>query len=602
MFPPPHMHLRPVDRSARSLWRAWQVLSLHGVFRMRPAADTWRRSAVSGLIALGVPEVVLLATGHLPLAFYTCAGGLCALYGHGLPYAARARALGWVIAGMVAGVGVALTTAALTDSAVVRVLVLALLAGLCKLICDASRIGPPGNVIFTFIVSAAGFLPVRPAEVPAHLELVLCGGVLAWVVCMAPALIGPHAPERFAVARALTATARLVRVPVGDPAAARARYDAAAASHAAWHTVRLVPCDTPQRVAEITALIRLLVRAESLAAAAQPEPSTPDRSGSAAAAPSGRVWRAGSDQAAPLDRSAEADRLVDWARQLRRRASGRTSARPEVDCLVAEQDEIRGIAIQREAERAASGIRRVLSAFRPTSPGFPLAVRVSAGAAAAGLLSVALGVDRPYWAVMTAAVLIVANTVLSWHRTVQRLLGNLVGVGLFTALIPLTAQPVALVAVALVCQLVVEATVSRNYWVASVFVTPMALVMVEFAGPQPAGRLALDRWLDTCVGAAVAVVICFLVPNRRAFDRVALALRELDAVLARAREALSSGRVDHDVRRRLAAALVEVRESADIAAGEWWSTEVPEERIVATERSGHQVLAQLPVRLPVLVR
>ena len=161
---------------------------------------------------------------------------------------------------------------------------------------------------------------------------------------------------------------------------------------------------------------------------------------------------------------------------------------------------------------------------------------------------------------------------------------------------------VALVAVALVCQLVVEATVSRNYWVASVFVTPMALVMVEFAGPQPAGRLALDRWLDTCVGAAVAVVICFLVPNRRAFDRVALALRELDAVLARAREALSSGRVDHDVRRRLAAALVEVRESADIAAGEWWSTEVPEERIVATERSGHQVLAQLPVRLPVLVR
>ncbi|WP_218026921.1 FUSC family protein [Nocardia vaccinii] len=579
---------------------------MHGAFRMRPAADTWRRSAVSGLIALGVPEALLLAAGHLPLAFYTCAGGLCALYGHGLPYAARARALGWVVFGMTAGVGIALTTAALTESAVVRVLVLALLAGLCKLICDASRIGPPGNVIFTFIISAAGFLPVRLVDVPAHLELVLCGGTLAWVVCMAPALTRPYAPERCAVARALTATARLARLPAGDPAAARARYDAAAASHAAWHTVRSVRCDTPQRVAEITALIRLLVRAESLAAAAQPDPSTPDRSGSAtAAASSERALLVGSGHTDPLDRSAEADRLIDWARQLRRRAadrSGRTSSRLEVDCLVAEQDEIRGIAMQREAGRAPSGMRRVLKAFRPTSPGFPLAVRVSVGAAAAGLLSVALGVDRPYWAVMTAAVLIVANTVLSWHRAVQRLLGNLIGVGLFTVLIPLTAQPVALVAVALVCQLVVEATVSRNYWVASVFVTPMALVMVEFAGTRPAGRLALDRWLDTCVGAAVAVVICFAVPNRRAFDRVALALRELDAVLARAREAMSSGRADHDVRRRLAAALVEVRESADIAAGEWWSTEVPEERIVASERSGHQVLAQLPVRLPVLVR
>ncbi|MBY8857914.1 FUSC family protein [Nocardia sp. CA2R105] len=600
MFPPPHMHLRPVDRSARTLWRAWQVLSLHGVFRMRPAADTWRRSAVSGLIALGVPEVVLVATGHLPLAFYTCAGGLCALYGHGLPYSARARALGWVVFGMIAGVGVALTTAALTESAVVRVLVLALLAGLCKLICDASRIGPPGNVIFTFIISAAGFLPVRLAEVPAHLELVLSGGVLAWVVCMAPALVRPHAPERFAVARALSATARLVRAPAGDPVAARARYDAAAACHAAWHTVRLVPCDTLQGAAEITALIRLLVRAESLAAAAQSGSSDRDRSefSTTAGYPERTTTPSdGSRHTDAADRAAEADLLTDWARELR---SGR--AVPEVDCLLTERDQIRGIALQRDAERTPSGIRRVLRAFRPTAPGFPLAVRVSVGAAAAGLVSVALGVDRPYWAVMTAAVLIVANTVMSWHRTVQRLLGNLIGVGLFTALVPLTVHPVALVAVALACQLVVEATISRNYWVASVFVTPMALVMVEFAGAQPAGRLALDRWLDTCVGAAVAVVICFAVPNRRAFDRVALALRELDAVLARARESLSAGRPDHDVRRRLATALVEVRESADIATGEWWSTEVPEERIVASERAGHRLLAQLPVRLPVVVR
>ncbi|MQY19085.1 hypothetical protein NRB20_21690 [Nocardia sp. RB20] len=584
------MHLRPVDRSARTLWRAGQVLSLRGAFRMRPVADTWRRSAVCGLIALGVPEVVLVATGHLPLAFYTCAGGLCALYGHGLPYAARARALGWVVFGMVAGVGVALTTAGLTDSAVVRVLVLALLAGVCKLVCDAARIGPPGNVIFTFIISAAGFLPVRLAEVPAHLELVLAGGVLAWVVCMAPALVRPHAPERLAVARALAATARLVRLPAGDPAVARARYDVAAASHTAWHTVRLIPGDTPRRIAESAGLSRLLVRAESLAAAAQSDPSAPDRPVLPTAA-------ASFGEPDPLDRAAAADRLTEWAQVLR---GGHRV--PEVDFLIDEQDQIRGIAMQRDVAAAPSGVQRVLRAFRPSSPGFQLALRVAVGAAAAGLVSIALGVNRPYWAVMTAAVLIVANTALSWHRTVQRLVGNLIGVGLFTALVPLTAHPVALVVVALTCQLIVEATISRNYWVASVFITPMALVMVEFAGVQPAGHLALDRWLDTCVGAAVAVLICFAVPNKRAFDRVGLALRELDAVLARAREALRTGRADNDVRRRLKAALVEVRESADIAAGEWWSTELPEERIVASERAGHQMLAQLPVRLPVAAR
>jgi len=704
VYPSPRLHLRPVDRSTRGLWRAGQVLSLRGVFRMRPVVDTWRRSAASGLIALGVPEVVLLVTGHLQLAFFTCAGGLCALYGHGLPYLARARALAWVVLGMVIGTGAALLTAALTDSAVVRVLVLALLAGVFKLVCDASRIGPPGNIIFTFVLSAAGFLPMRLVDVPSRLLLVLCGGVLAWLVCLAPALIRPHDPERFAVARALAATARLLRLPGEAPAAAsdRARYDAAAATHAAWHTVRLVPARSAARATELDALIRLLVRAESLAAAthsievsagsaapghipahARPSTAVPGPETCAAAVRSAhdyvppgwergvpmvlgtpiygpRGLRYGAPAAAALGdrtaaparrlvhelgsaatRSTQADLLDEWARELRgdrrRQRSATTQGQrpgpidtarsrqarrrqrsvttqgqrpgwigtarrvPVVDPDVAEQEQIRGVAMQCAAG-GESGVRRVVRAFRPGSPEFPLAARVAAGAAVAGLVSVSLGVNRPYWAVMTAAVLIVANTAQSWHRTVQRVVGNLVGVGLFTVLVPVTHSAVALVAMALTCQLLVEATISRNYWMAQVFVTPMALAMVEFAGRLPTGRLALDRWLDTCVGAAVAVAICFAVPNRRVADRVAVALHELDAVIARARAALASGRADRGVRERLAAALVQMRESADIAAGEWWSTEVPQDRIVSSERAGHQVLAQLPVRFAVVTR
>ena len=611
------------------------MLSLRGVFRMRPVVDTWRRSAASGLIALGVPEVVLLVTGHLQLAFFTCAGGLCAVYGHGLPYAARARALAWVVFGMVAGTGAALLTAALTTSAVARVLVLALLAGVFKLACDASRIGPPGNIIFTFVVSAAGFLPIRLADVPSRLLLVLCGGVLAWLVCLAPALIRPHDPERFAVARALAATARLIRLSpeANSENIARARYDAAAATHAAWHTVRLVPARSAARAAENTALIRLLVRAESLAAATYsagsaapgrfrdyvppgwertvPAVDTPTY-GPRGLQPAVRAVQC-AGHGAPLESdsgAAQSDRaglLDEWARMLRSGRTGLTHPAgsafpvPVVDSDVAEEDQLRGIAMQRAAG-APSGLRRVVGAFRPSSPGFPIAVRVTAGAAAAGLVSVSLGVNRPYWAVMTAAVLVVANTAQSWHRTVQRVVGNIVGVGLFTALVPVTHSAVALVAMALCCQLVVEATISRNYWVAQIFVTPMALAMVEFAGRQPAGRLALDRWLDTCVGAVVAVVICFAVPYRRAADRVAVALRRLDEVIARARAELASGLADRGVRERLAAALVELRESADIAGGEWWSTEVAEDRVVASERAGHQVLAQLPVRPAAVTR
>ncbi|MCM6775187.1 FUSC family protein [Nocardia sp. CDC159] len=541
---------RTQDRTTPAHRTLRRALPVRGLLRLRPVADTWRWSALSAMIAVGAPEVTLLAAGHLELALYTSAGGLCALYAHGLPYAARARTLAWVLLAMLAGTAVAACTAALTDAAVLRVAVIALLSGLFKVGCDATRIGPPGNVVFTFVVATAAFVPTRLAAVPTHLALVLLGGVLAWCVCLAPSIFRPHAPERLAVARALTTSARLLRTTPDDPAEARLRYEAAAAVYAAWNTLR----QTPVLSAERAPLARLVARAESAMAA---------------------------------HRADQADVLEEWARALRRRR-GIPTVRP----VAAELDEMRGVAAERAADADASGVRRLLAAFVPGSALLPIGIRVALGGAAAGWTSMMLGVDRPYWAVLTAVAAFVANTALSWQRAVLRVLGSLGGVLLFTALAPLLHSAAALVVVSLVCLLAVEATISRNYGLAMIFVTPMALAMTEFVARTPPHRLVLDRWLDTCVGAAVGIAVCFLVPNRRVSNRVAMALRNLEAVTANSRVATDAAAA----RGRLTAALIEMREAADVAAGEWWSAPLPEERIVAAERAGHRALAELTTR------
>ncbi|MEV4185311.1 FUSC family protein, partial [Streptosporangium canum] len=282
---------------------------LKGAFRLRRFGDIWHKNALSAVIALAIPDLILLALGRLDLAVYTSAGAMCALYAHGLPYAARARTLLWVALGMIASVGVALTAAGLTRSTTVLIIVAAVLAALHKVACDAARIGPPGNVIFTFMAATCAFMPQRLSEVPFHLVLATAGAALAWLVCMAPGIVRPDGPQRIAVARALEAAARaletaarvpaatagssaaivrvpaateglaeavgnpaaIVRVPataggpaeaVGSPAAAdaavsRARHDAAAAVNAAWHTLLLAPAG-PGR----GALERLLTHAE----------------------------------------------------------------------------------------------------------------------------------------------------------------------------------------------------------------------------------------------------------------------------------------------------------------------------------------------------
>ena len=588
-----------------------RALPVRSTVRLRRPVDIWHKPALSAVVALAIPDLTLFALGRLDLILYTSAGAMCALYAHGLPYAARARTLPWVVLGMVASLAVALTAASLTTSTALLVVLASLVAAVHKTVCDATRIGPPGNLILTFIAASAFFVPQRPAQVPLHVALALGTGAIAWLVCMAPALVRPQGPERIAAARALEAAAGLLRAapetggaePTGT---AHVRHTTAAAVNAAWHAVFLVPVRTPDRAAARARLERLLVRAES---------ALGDRD------PAGT-------RTAGRDAAAEADRLSGWARELR---SGRPL--PEVPLSAAQAEELAGITAETTAAVAPGtppkshgpdgdgsrplvlrhpapghprGLRAVMARLAPGSPLLPIGARVAAGCVLAGWASMAVGVGHPYWAVVTAASIYQANTTLSWQRALQRTLGNLLGLLLFTALLPLIhTGHLAMIALALTFQLGAEAWITRNYWLGSVCVTPMALLLTEFGSHLPARTLVTDRWIDTVVGAAVGLACCVLVTNRRAADRIDIALERLAAAEAAAHRQLAAreltGRDDTPkagwTRDRLAGCLIELREAVDVAAGEWWQRPVPQERIALAEQQGHRLLAVLVRRL-----
>lgn len=519
-------------------------LPLAGVLSLGRPSDIWFKPALSAVVSVAPPNLTLLALGRLDLAMYTMAGSLCALYAHNKPYAARARALFWVVLGMIAGLAVALITASLTTNAVVLVTVGAALAAVQKGLCDASRIGPPGNVVLTFISSASLFAPQTLGQVPAHLALAAAAGAWAWLVGMAPALVRPYGPERRATAQALNAAATYAAAHGTGDGDARART--AAAIHAAWHSLLATGTRTPPR----RALERLLVRAEvALAAPADADPA----------------------------------RLRTWARELRGRGQV-----PQTDVPAGAVDELLGV----DAELAAPA-RPLWTRLGPLTP---LVLRTALGCALAGYVSLALGVGRPYWALVTAASLYQANITLTWGRGVQRVVGNLAGVLVFAAVAPLAhAHPAALVLCCLAFNFGAEALIGRNYWLGSVCVTPMALLITEFARVQQPGELIAERVVDTLVGALVGLVAAAVVTNRRATDRIEEALTAVERARERAarlvaEQAPAPGALG-SAHRALAAALVELRASVDAASGEWWQRALPQERVVLAEQSGHRTLA-----------
>lgn len=516
------------------------------MLRLGRPSDIWFKPALSVVVSVAPPNLALLALGRLDLAMYTMAGSLCALYAHNRPYAARARTLAGVVLGMLAGLAVALTAASLTTSPVLLVTVGALLAAVQKVLCDATRVGPPGHVVLSFISSASLFVPQTLGEVPGHLALGAAAGVWAWAVGMAPGLLRPHGPERRATAHALNAAAAYAETRGDGAGSARSRAAAAAAVHGAWQSL----LSTGARSAPRRDLERLVVRAEvAIAAPADTEP----------------------------------ERLRGWARDLRG-----TGPVPHPDDLGEAAGELLGV----EAELAL-GERSLLRRLGPLAP---IALRVALGCSLAGCASLALGVGRPYWALVTAASLYQTNVTLTWSRGVQRVVGNLVGVLVFAALVPLAhLGQAALVLCCLALNFGAEALIGRNYWLGSVCVTPMALLITEFAHLQRPGELMTDRVVDTLVGALVGFAAAVAVTNRRAGHRVEDALDAVERADERAVRLLDSERPApgalESARRDLAGAVVELRATADAAAGEWWQRALPEERVMRVERSGHRTLA-----------
>jgi hypothetical protein len=462
---------------------------------------------------------------------------------------------------MLAGFGTAMAAAALTHSVLVLVAVGALLAAVQKAVCDATRIGPPGHVVLAFVSSAALFVPLSAPAIAGRLGLAAAAGAFAWLVCLAPALVRRDGPERHAVARALDAAAGYAAAPEG-PHRARLRAGAVAAVHAAWSSLPgLGNGDgngdgggpAPRTGADRCALARLLGHAEAAVAAAAP--ADPGRLRALALA-----LRTGAPVPAPDPAAAFT-------------AAGHPAAG--------------------YAPAPRPSLRRLLA---PGSPLLPVVHRTFLGCALAGWGAAALGIGRPSWALVTAASLYQANGTLTWHRAVQRVVGNLLGVLVFAAVVPVARLgAVPLVLCCLAGNFGAEALIGRNYWLGSICVTPMALLVTEFGGTRPSGPLVTDRILDTVAGALLGLLAVLLVTNRRAAHRVDATVRDAAAAREHAERLLAhpapAPAALAAAGRRLTGALVDLRTAADTAAGEWPRPALPDHAVAAEEHAGHRTLA-----------
>lgn len=109
------------------------------------------------------------------------------------------------------------------------------------------------------------------------------------------------------------------------------------------------------------------------------------------------------------------------------------------------------------------------------------------------------------------------------NRAMQRMAGTVVGALLAWAILAQAPEFWVIVAAVALLQFLTELVIGYNYAFGQITVTPMALLMTYLVAPASAHGMAMERVLDTLVGAAVGIL--FAVVFSTLDDRVYLARR-----------------------------------------------------------------------------
>ncbi len=148
-------------------------------------------------------------------------------------------------------------------------------------------------------------------------------------------------------------------------------------------------------------------------------------------------------------------------------------------------------------------------------------VRVTVAGVLASAASAAAGLGHAAWAVMGSTATLQGATARHMAvRALQRAAGTVVGA--LCVAWPLLAADLSFwqtAALVFVLQVATEVVIAVNYGLAQVLIAPMALLMTALGAPTDPSALAVDRALDTAIGALVGVVAVLLIHPRARSER-----------------------------------------------------------------------------------
>ena len=120
-----------------------------------------------------------------------------------------------------------------------------------------------------------------------------------------------------------------------------------------------------------------------------------------------------------------------------------------------------------------------------------------------------LAIDKPYWAPVSCLAVIQGLSLRAvWLRQTERIVGTMLGLGLTWLLLIVAADAWSIAIAIIVLTFCIEAAIVRHYAFATIFITPLTILLAEmaFLGDMTGSALMAARLADTVIGGLAGLL------------------------------------------------------------------------------------------------
>ena len=381
------------------------------------------------------------------------------------------------------------------------VAVIALISAAAALISQVNAALSLGSLQLLIYTALASGL-VTPLSWMAEVGFFLVGAAWATLTTLIQIRTENLDPDRTAVAAVFTRIAELLAA--GDTATAeRARRELTNALNAAYDRVIRSRSHTAGRVKELSELAGVLNSAAPLVegAVATARSGVPaDPQDVAAVHALAEALRSGREL--PEERPPALEDASPTSRAVRHGVRLAWN-------VVGDPEERASAAVARAETDPRARLRDLADRTLSSPDGRAFAVRLALCMSIAEVARQLLPSERPYWVLLTVAIILKPDFGSVFGRAVQRGAGTLLGVLIGSALLSLFPRsPWLLLAMAAFAAVLPWAQ-AANFGLFSVFQTPVILLMLDLSLPSSPGLVA-ERLTDTLIGCAIVLVFGYL--------------------------------------------------------------------------------------------